>query len=340
MNKNKKRIIVVCPGRGSYSEETSGYLKKESKIVKEQIKFIDQKRVELNEPTVTELDKMPFKKTLHMKGENASILIYSCSLKDFYSINNSSTEIVAIAGNSMGWYSALSFSGALNQLNSFKVIQTMGSMMKENIIGGQIIYPIINESWVIDEKINNQVMELIEEVGAHVSIHYGGYLVIGGAQESLDSLLKTLPPVKHYPYQLPYHGAFHTPLLKEISKKAKKLLNEKIIQKPIIPLIDGNGRIWLPWSTDRKELWHYTFESQVLKTFDFSTCIKVAIKEFCPDHLVLLGPGNSLGGAVAQTLIKHKWNDIDSKEKFLKKQNELPYLISMDLHSQRRLIAI
>ena len=150
MNKNKKRIVVVCPGRGSYSEETSGYLKK-SKIVKEQIKFIDQKRVELNEPTVTELDTMPFKKTLHMKGENASILIYSCSLKRF-SINNSSTEIVAIAGNSMGWYSALSFSGALNQLNSFKVIQTMGSMMKESIIGGQIIYPIINESWVIDEK--------------------------------------------------------------------------------------------------------------------------------------------------------------------------------------------
>ena len=69
------------------------------------------------------------------------------------------------------------------------------------------------------------------------------------------------------------------------------MLNEKIIQRPIIPLIDGNGKIWLPWSTDRKDLWHYTFESQVLKTFDFSTCIKVAIKEFCPDHLVLLGPG-------------------------------------------------
>ena len=71
------------------------------------------------------------------------------------------------------------------------------------------------------KKINNQVMELMRKLVHMFLIHYGGYLVIGGTQESLDSLLKTLPPVKHYPYQLPYHGAYHTPLLKEISKKQK-----------------------------------------------------------------------------------------------------------------------
>lgn len=337
---NKKRIVVVCPGRGSYTGETCGYIKSEDKLIKEQINFIDQKRKDLKEPTVTELDQMPFNKNFHLRGEHASILIYSCSLKDFLSINNTNTEIVAILGNSMGWYSALSFSGVLDQLNSFKVVQTMGSMMKHNIIGGQIIYPIINDSWVIDKNKNNQIMQSIEKVDAFVSINYGGYLVIGGAQESLNNLLKTLPPIKQYPYQLPYHGAFHTPLLKKISKKAKELLSEKIIQKPTIPLIDGNGKIWLPWSTDKKELWDYTFEEQVLRTYNFSASIEVAIKEFCPDHLVLLGPGNALGGAVGQILIQNNWNDIDSKDAFLKKQNELSYLISMSLDSQRKLIAI
>tara|TARA_B100001996_G_scaffold103475_1_gene77763 strand:+ start:244 stop:1260 length:1017 start_codon:yes stop_codon:yes gene_type:complete len=337
---NKKRIVVVCPGRGSYIAESCGYLKSGNKQIKEQINFIDQQRKELKEPTATELDQMPFNKNFHMRGENASILIYSCSLKDFLSINNSNTQIVAIMGNSMGWYSALSFSGVLDQLNSFKVIQTMGSMMKDNIIGGQIIYPIIDDSWVIDKNKNSQIMKLIEKVGAFVSIYYGGYLVIGGTQESLNNLLKILPPVKQYPYLLPYHGAFHTPLLKNISKKAKELLSEKIIQKPTIPIIDGNGKIWSPWSTDKKELWDYTFEGQVLKTYNFSASIEVAIKEFCPDHLVLLGPGNTLGGAVGQILIQHNWNGIDTKNVFLKKQSELPYVISMSLDSQRKLIAI
>ncbi|MAV70471.1 MAG: hypothetical protein CMG04_06920 [Candidatus Marinimicrobia bacterium] len=337
---NKKRIIVVCPGRGSYTKETIGYIKNETNLIKKQINFIDQKRRELKEPTATKLDRTPFDKKLHLKGENASILIYSCSLKDFLSIDNTNFEIVAILGNSMGWYSALSFSGALNQSNSFKVVQTMGSMMKKKIIGGQIIYPIINDSWVINENKNEQIMELIKKVGAFVSINYGGYLIIGGTQDALDNLIKTLPPVKQYPYQLPYHGAFHTPLLKKNSEKAKKLLPEEIIQKPIIPLIDGNGKIWLPWSTDKKELWKYTFEEQVLRTYNFSTSIEVAIKEFCPDHLVLLGPGNALGGAVGQILIKQQWNGIDSKDTFLKKQNELSYLISMSLDSQRRLITI
>ena len=90
---NKKRIIVVCPGRGSYTKETSGYLKNETNLIKKQINFIDQKRRELKEPTATKLDRTPFDKKLHLKGENASILIYSCSLKDFLSIAVSYTHL-------------------------------------------------------------------------------------------------------------------------------------------------------------------------------------------------------------------------------------------------------
>ena len=335
---NKKRVVVVCPGRGSYTAETSGYIKIKNKLIKNRIDFIDQKRRELKEPTTTELDRTHFKKTLHMKGEHASILIYSCSLSDFLLINNNTFEIVAVTGNSMGWYSALSFSGALDESNSFEVVQTMGSMMKEKIIGGQIIYPIVDDSWVIDKNRKKIAIESVKKVGAYISIYYGGYLVIGGEQEVLNVLLKSLPPINQYPYQLPYHGAFHTPLLNKISIKAKKIFSKKIIQKPKISLIDGTGRIWSPWSTDRKDLWQYTFDDQVLKPYNFSALINVALKEFCPDHLILLGPGNSLGSAIGQIMIQKNWNGVNNKESFLKKQNDSPYLISMSLNDQQRLI--
>ena len=41
---NKKRVIVVCPGRGSYTRETSGYLAKYGKFRKDEINWMDKKR--------------------------------------------------------------------------------------------------------------------------------------------------------------------------------------------------------------------------------------------------------------------------------------------------------
>ena len=44
---------------------------------------------------------------------------------------------------------------------------------------------------------------------------------------------------------------------------------------------------------------------QVIKSYDFSSSVIVALKEFCPDNIILLGPGNTLGSAVAQILIEN-----------------------------------
>ena len=66
--------------------------------------------------------------------------------------------------------------------------------------------------------------------------------------------------------------------------------------------------------------------------------MSVALKEFCPDKVLLLGPGNSLGGVIGQILIKNKWNGIISKKYFLEQQKEDPFLISLGLEDQRNLI--
>ena len=66
--------------------------------------------------------------------------------------------------------------------------------------------------------------------------------------------------------------------------------------------------------------------------------MSVALKEFCPDKVFLLGPGNSLGGVIGQILIKNKWNGITSKKHFSEQQEEDPFLISLGLEDQRNLI--
>ena len=335
---NKKRVVIVCPGRGSYTRETLGYLDNSPSYLKEYLSNFDKKRLALKLQSISELDKESFRAKTHMIGINASPLIYACSLSDFLFINKDKFEIVAICGNSMGWYTALALGGALTIQNGYDLIQKMGSLTQQKGDGGQIIYPIINEEWVIDDEKRKYLFSEIKKYNLHISIYLGGYVVIGGAQESLDKILKILPKEDKYPFQIPYHSAFHTILLNSITQLAMDSVGKDIFNMPKIPLIDGDGSIWSPWSSSLSQLCRYTLNHQVINTYNFSSSVNVAIKEFCPDHLILLGPGNSLGGPVAQILIEKNWNNLKSKNDFIDSQKQHPFILSMGIADQKQFL--
>lgn len=333
----KERVVVICPGRGSYTKETLGYLKPHRTQLEDFLADIDARRAALGEPTISELDNAPeFKPAVHTKGENASTLIYACSYADFMSIDLEKYEIVAITGNSMGWYLAMAFAGALEWAGAFDVINTMGSMMKEKVIGGQIIYPVVDGDWKKSHELEATVDRAIAQARknggvVHRSIHLGGYAVIGGDSTGLGFLLKTLPKIENYPFQLVNHAAFHTPLLAETSQRAFATLPRDEFMMPVVPLIDGRGVIWQPYSTDVEALYQYTLGTQVVDTYDFTAAVTVALKEFAPDRLMLLGPGNSLGGSIGQILVQNKWLGIESKADFSTRQKQDPFLLSLGL---------
>ena len=74
------------------------------------------------------------------------------------------------------------------------------------------------------------------------------------------------------------------------------------------------------------------------KLYDFTRGITVALKEFSPDHLVLLGPGGSLGGSIGQIMIENDWLGLKSKSDFTKRQSENPFLIAMGRPEQRGML--
>ena len=92
---DKKRVVVVCPGRGTYTRETSGYLDKYGEAAKEHIIWMDQQREIDDMQSISSLDSEPFKSRIHMAGENASTLIFACSMSDYLSINKEKYEIVS-----------------------------------------------------------------------------------------------------------------------------------------------------------------------------------------------------------------------------------------------------
>ena len=74
-------------------------------------------------------------------------------------------------------------------------------------------------------------------------------------------------------------------------------------------------------------------------TYDFTRAVQVAVKEYAPERIILLGPGDTLGGAIAQALIAIHWRGLTSKQDFQDAQATDPILLSMGREDQRTLAA-
>ncbi len=340
----RKKIVVICPGRGSYNREELGYLKKYAQKYQAFLSSVDAYRTQQGQPKVQDLDSASsFQSALHTPGENASALIYACSMVDFFELDSERYEVVAVLGNSMGWYLTLAASGALQGDAGISVVNTMGSMMKDGIIGGQIVYPVCNDDWTCNKEEEASVMQKMETVRAtpgaelFLSIRLGGMLVLAGNEAGLKAIAEALPKKdSRYPMRLLHHAAFHTPLLESVSERGLSALPSDLFQSPTMPIIDGRGAIWYPESTDPEALRGYTLRTQVLEPYDFTKSLVVGLKEFAPDHLVLLGPGGTLGGSIGQVLVQERWLGLRSKSEFQARQCENPFLLCMGRDNERK----
>ncbi len=342
----KKRAVVVCPGRGTYNKPELGYLGRHHHEKTQLLNTIDANRLVNQQTTIAELDGMKaYSMAKHTAGENASSLIYACAAGDFLDIDQERFDIVAVTGNSMGWYISLAVSGALNAENGIELINTMGSMMTGGLIGGQMIYPVMDENWHICGNKIDSLMTTLYAVNnmagaeAYLSIKLGGYYVLAGNDIGLKALEQKLERIDDtYPMRLFNHAAFHTPMLSGIATRAQQQLGLSMFGAPTLPLIDGEGRIWQPYATNPSELRDYTLGTQVEDTYDFSRAMEVAIKEFAPDNIIVLGPGATLGGAIGQCMIKQNYLGMTSKQDFVERQKHDPVLHSMGMEEQRNLV--
>lgn len=334
------RAVVLCPGRGSYSKETLGCL---TGIQSNKLDVADGVRQAAGRPTIREMDASEkFRSSWHIAGENASLLTAGISAADFDQIS-ATFDIVGICGNSMGWYTALGLANACDFEMAAQLIETMGQYQHRNVIGGQMVYSLINDDWTINTERVEMLTQLVEDIpDCHWSIRLGGQAILGGTKEALDSLQQALPELtqngRTFPFILPLHSAFHTPLMLDTHRQALIDLANVELKTPSIPLIDGQGHIWRPKACDRHALKAYTLGKQVTETYDFTAMIQSVLRHIAPDHIILLGPGSNLGSAVGHVLIQEKWQGIQNKMDFITRQKENPIVLAMGRPEQRPLV--
>jgi acyl transferase domain-containing protein len=338
--------LIVCPGRGTYGKAELGYLKRFHADKADLVGRFDRLRAERGQPTISELDGAErFSPALHTRGDIASPLIFAASYADFLAIDPERFDIAAVTGNSMGWYTALAVAGAVEAEQGFRIINAMGENSQAGEAGGQVLLTLVDDEWRALPGLRGQILGLAEAIGArqgcslYVSIELGGMIVFAGNEPGLAALLAEAPPTPaRDPLRLVNHGPFHTPLMAGSSERALAQLPSAWFGSPRVPMIDGRGHFWRPRASAPDALHDYTFATQILETYDFTRAIQVAVREQAPDRIILLGPGDTLGGAIAQALIAIEWRGLRSKRDFQDLQAGDPFLISMGRENQRALV--
>jgi malonyl CoA-acyl carrier protein transacylase len=318
--------VLFCPGRGSYGKPELGCIGRAVAAgpLADALDQSDAWRREQGRPTVREIDALPqFKPGVHLDGENAAELIYFATLASAAQLRQR-YRIVAVAGNSLGWYTALPASGALDPTSGWRLVATMAALQKQ-VGGGQILTTTVGDDWLVDGAQASAVEKTLRGVAARGdeffvarSIRLGGHEVLAGTEAGVQALLAELPKVKvgdrEFPFRLAGHGPFHTRLCEPTAQQAAASLQDLPVREPECHLIDGFGNVHTPWSADPRELLAYTTGAQVLETFDFSACVRTAMREFNPDVLLCAGPGTSLRAPVGHVVLREGWRGLRTRD--------------------------
>ena len=249
MSQEKQTAVVICPGRGTYNKPELGVLGRHFSD-KALLAHFDQMRSAQGQETLTALDGATrYSVAKHTRGDNASALIYSATLGDFRAIDPDKIDVVAVTGNSMGWYTTLACAGALSAEQGFELVNTMGQMMQESLIGGQIVYPITDDTWQPDTGRRAEVMQLVTRIASRadhslaLSIDLGGLLVLAGNDAGLAAFTEQAETQGQFPLRLPNHAAFHTALQAPVALAAQNRFDPTFFAQPKRPMIDGRGAI-------------------------------------------------------------------------------------------------
>ena len=341
------RAAVAFPARGSYGPASLGSLPAAHPWVRR----ADQLRAEVGLPPLSALDRAPgFDPAVHLRAANASPLTFLCGLLDAERIAGDH-EVVVVVASSTGWYTALAASGSLEFDDAFRLVQTMALLAEEPIEnddpGGQLVYPLTDDQWRSDPAYAATLASALGEHanghgsaddgsagGVHRSLELGAFTVLSGTGAGLERVAGALSPVqvgsRRFPLRPAMQEAWHTPARAGTVRAAERLLSELTWSAPNVTLVDGRGARFTPYSTDPNELAHHTIVEQPTMTYDFAASLRVALRDYSPDVVLLPGPGASLGEVCAQLIVAEGYRSIRTRADLEAVQaGSSPILLSM-----------
>ena len=286
---------IIFPGQGSQKAGMASEFHSNYKIVNEIFKRADEAlKFKLSDIILSGSDE-DLKKTEITQPAIlvTSFAIFSVLKQEF---NFDFSKIKYIAGHSLGEYSALVASKALNLEDGIRLVHERGKLMQAAVpegIGGMLAVMGLNI---------NELNTLIKKFDTKKGIceiandNSPGQIILSGNKETLAAFSNDLKTEKKRSIFLPVSAPFHCSLMKPAADNMQPFLQKTKFDNPNLQLISNVTALPIEKDSNIKDLLYKQIFSQVRWRETIEYMIKNNINDF-----IEIGPGKVLSGLVKRT---------------------------------------
>ena len=199
-------------------------------------------------------------------------------------------------GLSLGEYSAMCVSGALDLENCLSLVSDRARYMQEDadqVENGMaaILKPDLDELEVLIDDLQRQAKRVYI-----ANYNSPKQVVIAGEKSDVELALKQIKEkgLAHRIIMLKVNGAFHTPLFDHAKAKMTKRLADVDFKENSVPVISNTTA--LPFDKN----WGEIMAKQLAVPTHFGSCVKYLIEHDQVDRILEIGPGKVLSSFAKQ----------------------------------------
>ena len=228
--------------------------------------------------------------------ENTQLAILTCSVATLRVLKELGVAPNAVAGHSLGEYSALVAAGVLEFADALRLVHARASLMAE---AGETQQGSMAAILGMDTAQLQQLCDSAEGVVNIANYNCPGQLVISGEIDAVNhvvSLAKAEMGERRCRL-LPVSGAFHSPLMAPAQQQFGSALDSVTLYSPQVDIVmNVTGEV----VRDANDIRHLLFQ-QITQPVQWEKTLRT-IEKTGITHFVEVGPGKVLSGLVKRTL--------------------------------------
>ncbi len=222
------------------------------------------------------------------RNQQPALLATSIAYFEVLKLRGCLPDPVVVAGHSLGEYSALVASGALDLADAARLVRRRGELMEEHGLGGMIAVLGLDDAVII---------EIARQSGAEIAnLNAPGQTTLSGRTGSLEragDLAKNAGARRVI--SLPVNGAFHSSLMRPVVDGLKPMIDETRFSHPRVPLIANVDARWLVEPDEIRE----ELSAQITASVRWVDVVQHAVQGGV-NHFLEVGPGKVLSGLIAR----------------------------------------
>jgi len=285
-----KSFAFVFPGQGSQSvgmlDAWGGH--------PEVVKTLQEASAALGED-VAKLIKEGPKETLALTTNTQPVMLVAGVAAYRAWMAETGVAPVAVAGHSLGEYSALVAAGVLTLSQAVPLVRLRAQAMQEAVpVGTGAMAAILGLDAAKVREVCASVSQVSGEVAEAVNFNDPGQTVIAGSKAGVEQACEALKAAgAKRALPLPVSAPFHSSLMKPAAEKLKLKLIEVELKTPQIPLVNN---IDVAVETNAERIRDALYR-QAYGPVRWVECVQ-ALKASGVTHIVECGPGKVLAGMV------------------------------------------